>query len=152
LPMGMHPFFPFERAPHAPRLRVGDVVVQRRTSHVTSGEVGEGRPVGVSRALLTAVERLRADRDVPRWVFARPAKGVLKSFDAYGRDKDLKPFYVDLESALFLDIFERRLRKYGELILSEMLPAPDQLVWSEPTGRYVFELRASAVPAGEEPA
>jgi hypothetical protein len=151
--MGMHPFFPFERAPHAPRLRLGQTVVQRQTWNITSAEVGEPRPVGVSAAFVTAIERLRRDRGVPRWVFVRPSfaslrtRDGLRTLDVYARDKDQKPFYVDLESVLFLDILERRLRKYGDLVLSEMLPAPDQLVWSEPAGRFVFELRTSIVPA-----
>jgi hypothetical protein len=149
--MGMHPFFPFERAPHASRLRLGDVIVQRRAWHVTSTELGEPRPVGVAGAFVRAVERLRGDRGVPRWVFVRPSAAShaqrLRTDDMYARDKDLKPFYVDLESVVFLDILERRLRKYGELVLAEMLPAPDQLVWASTEGRRVFELRASLVPA-----
>ncbi|MEJ7596926.1 MAG: hypothetical protein WKG01_03365 [Kofleriaceae bacterium] len=151
--MGMHPFFPFERSPHAPRLRLGSTVVQRQTWNLTSPECGEPRPNGVSPQFITAIERVRRDRGVPRWVFVRPSfsslrtREGLRTHDVYARDKDQKPFYVDLESVLFLDILERRLRKYGDLVLSEMLPAPDQLVWSEDGRRYVFELRASIVPA-----
>jgi hypothetical protein len=144
--MGMHPFFPFERAPHAPRLRLGDTVVQRRTWHVTSAELGEPRPIGLSPAFLTGIERIRRDRGVARWVFARPSAGSHRTYDVLARDKDLKPVYLDLESTLFLEILERRLRKYGELVLAEMLPAPDQLVWPEQDGRVVFELRTSVVP------
>ena len=47
---------------------------------------------------------------------------------------------------VYLDIFERRLQKYGELVISEMLPSPDELVWSEPSGRTAFELRTTVVP------
>jgi hypothetical protein len=144
--MGMHPFFPFERTPHAPRLRVGGTVVQRRAWTVTSAELGEPRPIGLSPSFVVGVERLRRDRGVPRWVFARARPERYRTYDVLARDKDLKPLYLDLESPLFLEIFERRLRKYGELVVSEMLPAPDQLVWSEPDGRFVFELRTSVVP------
>jgi hypothetical protein len=149
--MGMHPFFPFERAPHAPRLRLGNTVVQRATWRVQSSELGEPRPVGVSAALLTAVERLRRARGLPRWVFARPAPGRLAAAAVYARDKDHKPVYLDLESVVFLEIFERRLRKFGELVLSEMLPAPGAMPWREPSGHFVFELRTSIVPGPASP-
>jgi hypothetical protein len=146
--MGMHPFFPYSRAPHAPRLRMGNTIVQRRTWNVTSVELGVPRPSGVSAAFVVAIERLRKTRDIPRWVFARPKHDQLQAGGIYARDKDVKPFYVDLESVLYLDIFERRLQKYEELVISEMLPSPEELVWSEPSGRTVFELRTSLVPAG----
>lgn len=146
--MGMHPFFPFVREPHAPRLRLGTTVVQRQTWNVTSAELGEPRPTGLSAAFVTAIERMRRDRGIPRWVFTRARSKSFTTSDLYARDKDLKPFYVDLESTVFLDILERKLRKYGEVVFSEMLPSPDQLVWSDRDGRTVFELRTSVIPAG----
>jgi hypothetical protein len=145
LHMAMHPFFPFEHAPHQPRLVLGDVVVQREAWYVTSAELGEPRPTGASASFVTAVERLRAARGIPRWVFVRPAPGVLGGAN-WDRDKDHKPLYVDLESVVFLDILERRLRKYGSLIVVEMLPDPRHLAWLGDGGRHVFELRTIVVP------
>ena len=142
---GMHPFFPFERVPHAPRLCVGEVVAQREAWHIDSAELGE-RPAGVSTALIAAVERLRADRGIPRWIFLRPSSAALPVTTWFGRDKDQKPIYIDLESVVFLDIFERRLRKYGSLTVIEMLPKPDELFWRLPGGRHTFELRTNVVP------
>src|SRR5205085_126038 len=52
--MGMHPFFPFTRAPHAPRLYLGDVVVQRRSWDVDSNALCPERPAGLSAAFLAA--------------------------------------------------------------------------------------------------
>jgi hypothetical protein len=83
--MGMHPFFPSVRAPHAPRLRLGTTVVQRQTWHVTSAELGEPRPTGLSAALVTAIERMRRDRGIPRWVFARASAKSLATADLYAR-------------------------------------------------------------------
>jgi hypothetical protein len=140
---GLHPFFPLERAPHTPRLRVGDVVVQRRSWHVGSAALGEPRPAGVSAAFVAAVERERAARGIPRRVFARPAPGVLRAASFSARDKDTKPLYLDLESVVFLDLLERRLRKYGTLVFTEMLPTPDQLPWIQPEGRFTFELQTT---------
>jgi hypothetical protein len=146
---GMHPFFPLERAPHSPRLTVGGAVVQRRAWIVDTAELG-GRPTGVSAGFVAAIERLRADRGIPRWVFARPAPGVLGGSAHFARDKDQKPVCLDLESVVFLDVLERRLTKLGQLAITEMLPAPDQLPWVTPAGRFTFELRGNLVPA--EPA
>jgi hypothetical protein len=145
--MGMHPFFPFERVPHAPRLRIGSTVVQRRAWTVTSEELDPRRPSGISAQLVREVARLRRERGLPRWVFARAQGDKLQGEHLFARDKDMKPFYVDLDSVLYLDILERRLRKYGAFELSEMLPSPEELVWSDATGRSVFELRTSVVPA-----
>ncbi len=64
-----------------------------------------------------------------------------------GRDKDVKPVFVDLESHPFLDVLARWLARHGELDVTEMLPAPDQLLWREPDGRHTFELRTLVVPA-----
>ena len=142
--MGLHPFFPLERAPHTPRLRVGGVIVQRRSWYVDSAALGD-RPSGVSAAFVTALERERGAREIPRWVFARPVPGQVRAEGNFTRDKDNKPVYYDLESVVFLDIFERRLRKYGSLIVTEMLPAPDQLIWHGASGRFAFELRTNYV-------
>jgi hypothetical protein len=142
---GLHPFFPFERAPHAPRLKLGDVIVQRRSWHLESSALDPQRPGGVSAAFVVAIERARADRGIPRWVFVRPLPGTLAT-GPQTRDKDNKPIYIDLESVVFLDILERRLRQYGTLLVSEMLPTPQQLFARVPGGKLSFELRTSILP------
>jgi hypothetical protein len=142
---GIHPFFPLERSPHLPRLLVGDTIVQRRTWSVESAAIGD-RPGGVSAMFTAAIERERAARGIPRWVFVRPAPGALGTGTWFGRDKDNKPLCLDLESVVYLDIFERRLRKYGTMLVTEMVPDPDHLVWQLPDGRYTFELRTNLIP------
>lgn len=145
IPLGFHPFH-FGRAPHMPRLRCGRVIVQRRSWTVTFEELGPGNYTGVSRDLVVAVERLRAEKEWPRYVYIRPSEQVLRRSGAEGRDKDTKPVFIDLESYLFLEIFHRWLTKAGELEVSEMLPDPDGLLWQEPDGRRTFELRTQIVP------
>jgi hypothetical protein len=145
IPLGFHPFH-FGRAPHMPRLRCGRVIVQRRSWTVTFEELGPGDYTGISRDLVLAIERLRAAKDWPRYVYIRPSEQALRRSGAEGRDKDTKPVFIDLESYLFLEIFHRWLTKARELEVSEMLPAPDDLLWQEPDGRRTFELRTQIVP------
>ena len=121
IPLGFHPFH-FGRAPHMPRLRCGRVIVQRRSWTVTFEELGPGNYTGISRDLVLALERLRAQKGWPRYVYIRPSEQALRRSGAEGRDKDTKPVFIDLESYLFLEIFHRWLTKAGELEVSEMLP------------------------------
>jgi hypothetical protein len=145
IPLGFHPF-QFSAGPHTPRLRCGNVVVQRRTWTVTFEEFPGGNFTGISRDLLIAVEQLRAEKDLPRHIYIRPTEQALRRSGAEGRDKDTKPVYVDLESYLFLEIFYRWLHKAGELEITEMLPTPDDLLWREADGRRTFELRTLIMP------
>ena len=145
IPLGFHPFH-FGRAPHMPRLRCGRVIVQRRSWTVTLEELPPGNYTGISRDLVLALERLRAAKEWPRYVYIRPSEQALRRSGVEGRDKDTKPVFVDLESYLFLEIFHRWLTKAGELEVSEMLPDPDDLLWQEPDGHRTFELRTQIVP------
>lgn len=153
IPLGFHPF-QFGRAPHMPRLRCGKVIVQRRSWTVAQEELGPGDYTGVSRDLVLAMERLRAQQDLPRYVYIRPTEEVLRRSGAEGRDKDTKPVFADLESYLFLEIFHRWLAKAGELEVTEMLPDPDHLFWPqsdsegfrEQSGQRTFEMRTLIVP------
>jgi hypothetical protein len=145
IPLGFHPFY-FDRAPHMPRLRCGQVIVQRRSWTVSVEELPPGNYTGISRDLVLAIERLRAEKDWPRYIYTRPTERALRRSGAEGRDKDTKPVFIDLESYLFLEIFHRWLTKAGELEITEMLPDPDHLVWQEGDGRRTFELRTQIVP------
>jgi len=145
IPLGFHPF-QFGLGPHTPRLRCGRVIVQRRTWTVSVEEMGAGNFSGLSRDLILGVERLRVAKDLPRFVYIRPTEQALRRSGAEGRDKDTKPVFIDFESYLFLEIFHRWLTKSGELEITEMLPAPDDLWWREADGRRTFELRTLMVP------
>ena len=54
--------------------------------------------------------------------------------------------FIDLESYLFLEIFQRWLMKSGELEVTEMLPDGDHFLWKERDGRRTFELRTLIIP------
>ena len=132
--------------PHTPRLRCGKVVVQRQTWTVGAQELIPGNYTGVSTQLVLAVEKLRSEKNLPRFVYIRPTEQALRRSGAEGRDKDTKPVFVDLESYLFLEIFHRWLMKAGEIEITEMLPHPEHLFWKEANGRHSFELRTLIVP------
>jgi hypothetical protein len=144
--LGFHPFL-FGRAPHMPRLRCGKVIVQRRSWTVSLEELPAGNYTGVSRNLVAAIERLRAAKGWPRYIYIRPSEQALRRSGAEGRDKDTKPVFIDLESYLFLEIFHGWLSKAGELEVIEMLPDPEHLLWQEKDGRRTFEIRTQIVPA-----
>jgi hypothetical protein len=145
IPLGFHPFL-LGRSPHMPRLRCGKVIVQRRSWIVSVEELPAGDYTGISRNLVLALERLRAAKGWPRYIYIRPSEQALRRSGAEGRDKDTKPVFIDLESYLFLEIFHRWLTKSGELEVTEMLPDPEHLLWQEKDGRRTFELRTQIVP------
>lgn len=145
IPLGFHPFL-LGRSPHMPRLRCGKVIVQRRSWTVSLEELPPGNYTGVSRNLVVALERLRAAKGWPRYIYIRPSEQALRRSGAEGRDKDTKPVFIDLESYLLLEVFHRWLTKSGELEVTEMLPDPEHLLWQEKDGRRTFELRTQIVP------
>ena len=146
IPLGFHPF-QFSLGPHTPRLRCGNVIVQRQTWTVREEELLPGNYTGVSAHLVVAIEKLRAEKNLPRFIYIRPTEQALRRSGAEGRDKDTKPVFIDLESYLFLEIFHRWLVKAGEIEVTEMLPAPKDLFWKEADGRRTFELRTLIVPS-----
>jgi len=145
IPLGFHPFH-FGSLPQTPRLRCGRVIVQRRAWTITLAELKRDDYTGVSHELVLAIEQLRGDRDLPRYIYIRPTEQALRRSGAEARDKDTKPVFIDLESYLSLEIFYRWLKKSGELEVTEMLPDPDHLCWQEADGRHTFELRTLILP------
>jgi hypothetical protein len=145
IPLGFHPF-QFAFAPNTPRLRCGNVVVQRRAWTLSLEEFPAGKYHGISPQLVAAVEKVRTEKNLPRHIYIRPTEQALRRSGAEGRDKDTKPIYIDLESYLFVEIFYRWLTKAGEIEITEMLPAPDELLWQEADGRRTFELRTLILP------
>ena len=145
IPLGFHPF-QFSIAPQTPRLRCGKVIVQRQSWTITASDLPPGNYTGVSSDLVFAIEKLRAEKNLPRFVYIRPTEQALRRSGAEGRDKDTKPVFVDLESYLFLEIFHRWLMKAGEIEVTEMLPSPEHLFWKEKDGRHSFEMRTLIVP------
>jgi len=59
-------------------------------------------------------------------------------------ERDPKPFYVDLGSEAFVDLFRRAIvsptaEAPGRIHVTEMLPGPEDLWIRDPRGRYASE-------------
>lgn len=146
--LGFHPFL-FSLGTHTPRLLVGDVVVQRETWTLGRADLPGAPYAPGAPELVLDVDRLRARKGIPPHVYVRPTEGAVRRLGAGGRDKDVKPVFLDLESEPFLEILARWMARHGELEVSEMLPGPADLPWREAEGRRTFELRTLIVPLGD---
>ncbi len=125
---------PFAWARHRPRLWLDGVVVAREAWREATAALAWASSSDGRERLLGAT-RWAAARGFPRFVFVRsPA--------------EVKPVYVDLESPALVDLLCRLLRGAPEVVVTEMLPAPDAL-WlpGEDAQRFACELRLQAVDA-----
>jgi len=123
------------RARHLPRIAIDRLVVSRERWSFEASELralvedGGGAEADPVRRVAAWARRL----GLPRHVF-----GTVPH--------EPKPFYVDLGSPIYIDIFVRYLANATALGLSEMLPAHDEL-WLSDAGdkSYTSELRLAAV-------
>jgi hypothetical protein len=117
---------------HTPRLRIGKVVVQRERWQVSRTDLFAGSYAGDSPALLADYRRAARRLGLPRYLFARAAG-------------ERKPVFVDGHSwflvQLLYHLFRDDVHGDREVVLTEMLPAPDQLWLAGPAGRFCAELR-----------
>lgn len=120
---------------HTPRITIDRLVVERERWRFVPASLSW---VAIEDLLerFAAARRWARGAGLPRWVFAKVPE-------------ELKPFYVDFESPVYVEILARRLKKASELLLGEMLPAPDELWLTDAEGRrYTSELRMVAVDPG----
>ena len=124
---------------HAPRVLIDKLVIHRETWRFRKGELDfAAKKDEASRFLATR-----------RWMKSHglPQKAFVKS------SLEVKPFYVDLESPVLVEIFCRAIRRMNssagegeELIFSEMLPGLQQLWLRDAAGAsYTSELRFAIV-------
>ncbi|HZD38895.1 MAG TPA: lantibiotic dehydratase, partial [Actinomycetes bacterium] len=125
-------------APHMPRITVDRLVVARETWRTTIGGTGLGEVTGEAPRYLAA-RRWRARLGLPERVFVKVGT-------------ETKPFYADLTSPLYvtsLCTVLRSARAAGEdvpVVVSEMLPTPEQAWLPDAAGRrYFSELRLQAL-------
>ncbi|MDG4768524.1 lantibiotic dehydratase [Solwaraspora sp. WMMD406] len=132
-------------AAHQPRVSIDRLVVSRETWRIPVGEVGFADLSDEADRFL-AVRRWAAGLGLPRHVFVRVTG-------------EAKPMHVDLTSLASVEVLSRMVRRAGradpagttnttgtagtaQLVVSEMLPGPDQLWLTDPDGRrYSCEFR-----------
>ncbi|WP_327091146.1 lantibiotic dehydratase [Nonomuraea sp. NBC_01738] len=117
---------------HTPRLTIDRLVVARETWRTTAGESGLGEIRGEREAYL-AVRAWRRRLGLPERVFVKLST-------------EIKPTYADLGSPLYAALLCAMVRRAGDpgtrLVITEMLPGPEQAWLADAEGRrYFTELR-----------
>lgn len=119
-------------ARHLPRVSVDGTVWCRETWTLPTETLREEWSRHDPAELLASAERLRRRHDLPRWVFASCAG-------------EPKPILCDLASIPGAGLLRRIVRRNAEMVLSELLPGPDDLWLRWGHGRYTAELRLSLI-------
>jgi hypothetical protein len=123
---------------HVPRISVDRLVIARESWSFSASELGFVNNEEDHRRFLETRHWMQ-ERGLPRFVFVRVPVEV-------------KPFYLDFDSPVYVEIFCKMVRRMlasyrvGEPItITEMLPTPDQLWLHDAHGRtYTSELRMVA--------
>ncbi|KUJ37200.1 hypothetical protein ACZ90_69735 [Streptomyces albus subsp. albus] len=111
-----------------PRIRVGEVVVQRASWHAPADRLPPQVPGRTEAELFTAWRAWQRAAGLPRHVFA-----------SLGGEH--KPQYVDFDAYLSVQLLETAVRRSASaVVFTEMLPGPGQLWLRDGWHRYVTEL------------
>ncbi|MFG1678323.1 lantibiotic dehydratase [Micromonospora sp. NPDC049282] len=123
---------------HTPRVTVDRMVLSRETWRFETGTLAFAAEKSEPRRFVAA-RRWREEQGLPRFVFVvSPAEP--------------RPFYVDFDSPVYVNILAKAIRRLSKsdaaavLTVSEMLPSPEQAWLVDDQGdRYCSELRFVAV-------
>jgi thiopeptide-type bacteriocin biosynthesis protein len=133
-PMFFH-LGPLGQLPYVPRIRIGRVVLREASWTLRKAEL---EPVTgqAGAARIQALARLRSAARLPRWVCVEDADNVLP---------------VDLDNVLAVDSFAQLVKNRSGVTLTELWPAPSELVVHGTDGRYANEIVVPFVriPASE---
>lgn len=133
-------------ATHMPRIQLDRLVMVRESWRFPAAELTFAQEKDDVRRFLGA-RRWKRENGMPRWVFVK-ATG------------EVKPFFLDFDSPLYVDILAKEVRRSAEsglpdpsISVTEMLPEPDQTWLPDAQGRtYTSELRMvvldPALPVG----
>jgi hypothetical protein len=117
---------------HTPRISIDGLVVARESWRMQPDELAFAHAATPSERFLGA-RRLQRRYQLPRYVFVKVPQ-------------EAKPYGVDFDSSVLIEIFAHLARKSSSVTLSEMLPAPDELWLVDRSGQaYTSELRLIAV-------
>ncbi len=129
----------FQPAPHLPRVSVDGLIISRESWMFAVSDLPFAYEKEDAQRFL-AVRRWAKAHDLPRFVFVKSPVEV-------------KPFYVDFDSPIYVEIFLKVVRrteagKGGETLIavSEMLPTHDQTWLTDAAGQhYTSEFRVVVV-------
>jgi hypothetical protein len=123
---------------HTPRITLGKAVIQRERWRLERSTLFPQRYQGASFELMRDFWRASRRLGLPRYLFARVPG-------------ELKPVFVDRFNYFLLELIDYLLPSEGTVVLSEMLPTPNQLWLQGDEGGFCAELRLSAfyVPGDE---
>jgi len=128
----------FRPVGHTPRVTIDRLVVCRETWRYPVSELPFVETASEAERFLS-VRRWARAQELPRFVFVKVPG-------------ELKPFYIDFDSPIYVDILAkavRRVRGYGaeaQITLSEMLPGYEDLWLPDAKGQhFTSELRLVAV-------
>ncbi|MFE9675364.1 lantibiotic dehydratase [Streptomyces sp. NPDC006259] len=136
-------FQPLASRAHIPRVSIDRLVVQRESWRFHPGQLPFARETDEASRFVAARAWAR-EHGIPRFVFVKAAH-------------ETKPFYVDLDSPLFVNAFAHAVRGAPEepdgrltIAVSEMLPTSEQTWLTDHQGqRYTCEFRVIAVDSKE---
>jgi thiopeptide-type bacteriocin biosynthesis protein len=125
-----------EQLEYLPRVRFGRLVLATARWLITADETQRVAAAKGSQRFV-AVQRLRDQRRLPRWVVFVEGDHKLP---------------LDLDNALSVDAFVHVLKRSGRGVLRELFPSPDRLCVTGPEGHFRHELNIPFVrrPALEE--
>jgi thiopeptide-type bacteriocin biosynthesis protein len=123
---------PLRDAPFLPRVVSGRLVLSRARWKLTEAEVLALVQTRSADDQFVAVQALRAERRLPRYVALA--------------DRDYQ-LVIDLDNALSVAALVHHLRGQRQAALVEMFPGPDELCVTGPEGRFVHELIVPFVQA-----
>ena len=126
---------PLAGAPFLPRVRINRVIVQRAQWSLDTSDLaeltaavkaaGKAKPGEGRVRVETAVAALRERHRLPRFVMIAAGDNELP---------------IDLDNPLLVAAFADELAGAPGVMLTEMFPAPDQLVARGPEGRFANEI------------
>lgn len=125
--------------PHVPRLCIDRLVVARETWLFPAEDLSFAVAENETERFIGA-RRWARNHGLPRYAFCRV-------------QVEVKPFFVDLDSSVFVELLCKMVRRVlasdlpnRSVTISEMLPGPDQLWLPDASGnRYTSEFRMVAV-------
>jgi hypothetical protein len=124
-------FFLLPPLPHVPRVKIDGLIVTRESWSFAPAELAFASASGLDRFL--GARRWAQRHGLPRFIFLRVPQ-------------EPKPYFIDLESPVYVEILARFVRQASKIEISEMLPGIDQTWLADAEGRtYTAELRMAMV-------